>query len=391
MPVPYTVAELLNQNRPVVNSTIDLTLQELNADGRLVREGLFDSALLPFISSSSYSSREVAWLKVKSFRPRLGHIRGTDGEIQATRNPIELTKQELGSINISDGVVWKEADYEMLDKLRMLGQGIQRQREAYDELLNVFLQRPADLILGIEQTWLLMALRTIVLGNPSWTDPRSGIEYSVDYTNDIPAGHLAAAKTGTGVWSDLANATGIADLVSHLNVFYETMKMFPDAIAMSRSMGDNLRNQDSTKILVARNKGIITDGAAIADASNLPKAKLEDIQDVIATEITSTNTSMPAPRIILTDAVYNDGETRRPFMPQNYYTFLCNNMVEAARVPTLSAIKSRATGGGLGAAGYTVISKNEDDIPAKDYLKVDSAGMILCPDPRKIASRKVEE
>jgi len=389
---PYSVAELLNQNRPTISTTVDLTLSEMSATGAMVRDGLFDPALLPFIASPSYSTREVAWLKVKSFRPRIAHIRGVDGEVLMERNHVELTKEDLGSINISDGAVWTESDYQRLDMLRMIGQDIQRQREAYQELLDVFLQRPADLVLGIQQTWLLMALRTCVFGNPNYTDPRSGITYSVDYTGNIPAGHLATTLTGNNRWSQLSTATGIANLVAHLNTYYESIKRFPAAIAMSRSMADNLRNQASTKTLVARNKGTITDGAAIVDTANLPKATLEDIRDVIATEITSTNTAMAAPEIIVTDAVYyNSAGTSSPFLPADYYCFLNPNQVEAARVPTLTALKARATGGGLSAGGYTIIAKDSNDIPAKDTLKVDSAGMIICPDPRLIGARNVED
>lgn len=390
--VPYSVAELLNKNRPTITRSIDLTLSELSATGARIRDGLFDPALAPFIASPSYQTRDVAWLKVKSFRPRIAHIRGTDGEVLMERNYVDLTKEDLGSINISDGAVWTESDYQRLDMLRMLGQDMTRQREAYQELLDVFLQRPADLTLGIQQTWLLMALRAVTFGNPNYTDPRSGITYSVDYTADIPAGHLAATLAGNDRWSQLTTANGIDDLVAHLNVFYDSVKRFPSGIALSRLMADNLRNQASTKILVARNKGTITDGAAIVDSSNLPKASLEDIRDVIATELTSSNATMAAPSIIVTDAVYyNANSTASPFLPADYYVFLTENMVEAARVPTIADLKARSTGQGtLSAGGYTVIAKDSNDIPAKDTLKVDSAGMIIIPDPRFIGARNVE-
>jgi hypothetical protein len=390
-----SIAELVGENRPVIQKAIDLTLAEMSATGALYRQGFFDPALRPFIASNSYPDRDLAWMRIKEFRPRVGHIRGTDGEVLTDRNKVEISLDELGSINVSDGVTWVEEDYLRLNKMIQLQERMANAVGVYDALLNTFLQPARDLAVGIEQTWLLMALRCVTLGDPNYTDPRSGVTYSVDYTGLVPAGNLAAALTGSNVWSNLANANGIDDLVAHLDVYYANLLRFPEAIAMSRATMNNLCSQASSKILVARNKGLITDGAVIADAANLPKPTPEEIRDVIQNQVITTNSGMPVPQFIITDGVYyNAAGTPTPFLPADYYVFLNSNMVEAAKVPTMLEIRSQITGQSMPESfgnGFTIVAKAEDSVPIRDYVKVDTAGMIICPDPRLIAARNVED
>lgn len=333
----------------------------------------------------------LAWMKIKEYRPTLAHVRGMEGEVLTERDRFDLTVEEMGSFNVSTGVVWTEADYKLIRELQQIAASAGKGTEAYRAIIDHFLTVPATLTARILRTWLMLACRVATIGKTSYTDPKSGITIEVDYTSKIPAGFLAAAKTGNARWSQLATSTPLVDLADHLNVVYGAtpdsgVKTFPEAIAMSRSMADNLRNAAATKLDFARLRGLDTATA------NLPVPTLEECRTLLAQKLTSTPAAS-VPELIVTDAIYYSIDiagtrTSSPFIPADYYVFLWRGVVEAARVPTLTS----QVLGIPETQGVAIVNKRpENDIPVHGSLLADSAGMILVTDPRFIASRNVED
>lgn len=387
--MPYTIHELINQKNKDINRLIDLTLSQPGNAGSY-RNGDFDPALSPYFSTPFYAMPILAWMKIKEYRPTLAHVRGMEGEVLTERDRFDLTVEEMGSFNVSTGVVWTEADYKLIRELQQIAASAGKGTEAYRAIIDHFLTVPATLTARILRTWLMLACRVATIGKTSYTDPKSGITIEVDYTSKIPAGFLAAAKTGNARWSQLATSTPLVDLADHLNVVYGAtpdsgIKTFPEAIAMSRSMADNLRNAAATKLDFARLRGLDTATA------NLPVPTLEECRTLLAQKLTSTPAAS-VPELIVTDAIYYSIDiagTRisSPFIPADYYVFLWRGVVEAARVPTLTS----QVLGIPETQGVAIVNKRpENDIPVHGSLLADSAGMILVTDPRFIASRNVE-
>lgn len=386
----YSIPELINQKSKEIERLIDLTLSQQGSSGSY-RNGDFDPALTPYFSTPFYAMPILAWMKIKEYRPTLAHIRGEEGEVLAERDRMDLTVEEMGSFCVSTGVVWTEADYRLIDQLTQIASSAGKGAEAYKAIIDHFLVQPATLTARIIRTWLMLACRVATIGKTLYTDPKSGIAIEVDYTSKIPAGFLAAAKTGTARWSQLATATPLVDLADHLNVVYGAtpdagIKTFPKAVAMSRSMADNLRNAAATKLDFARLRGLDTATA------NLPVPTLEECATLLAQKLTTTPAAA-IPEFIVTDAIYYSLDkagtrTSAPFIPADYYVFLWENVIEAARVPTLT---SKVLGIPETQGVAIVNKKPEQDIPVHGSLLADSAGMILVSDPRFIASRNVED
>lgn len=381
----YSIIELINHHMPEISRSVDLTLSIPSSGGGTYQDGSPDPALDIYFPETGYLTEEAAFLRFRSHRPTLAYIRGVDGEVPTDREYMDLTLERIGSLLIAKGQIFIEDDFKLMRKIEMMrsaGMGA-----AAQELMDVFMTTPARLALAWMATLRMLCQRVGVAGKALYRDNNTDIPVELDYTDQIPAGHLATTKTTTGRWSQPATADGITDLVSHLNAVYGTLRQFPPEIAMGSSEADNLRNQASTKIKVARIKGTITDGAAIADATNLPRPTLEEVQQVIASELTSAAQSQgAAPRLVVSDAKWYrrlksgviDSGT---YLPAGYYQFLFPGYIEAARFPTATNNFQ---------AGLAISTKREDFPPISEKIAVDGGGIPIVSDPRYIASRNVE-
>jgi hypothetical protein len=384
----FSVIELLNREKPAIQRAIDLTLSNRSATGATYRDGMPDPAMMQYIPETSYMSPEAAFMKFLRKRPTLAYIRGVDGEVITDRETLELTEERIGNVNITKGVIWTEADFKVIKKIMDLQRsGGAGNVAAAREMMDVYKSTPAALSESWANTLFMLCQRVQVCGKALYTDEMSNIPVEIDYTADIPSGHLATTLTTTARWSQASTADGIANLSTHLNAVYANLRMFPPAIAMGYTEADNLRNQASTKVRVARMKGIITDGATVADTSNLPRPSLQDVQDVLATELTSSaQSSATPPRLVVSDALWYrrtkaGSITSGSYLPAGYYTFLWNGVIEAARFPTVSNDF---------AGGLAIKTERKDFPPISEKLAVDGCGIPLVADARYIAACNVE-
>lgn len=381
----YSVAEFLNSRKTAIQRAIDLTLSNRSANGTTYTDGMPDPALDRFFPLNSYLSDMVAWLKFKHQKPTLAFIRGEDGEVPMTREEMTMTQEQVGSFNVSVGRIYTEADKKKLRQIRQMQAEGGGSATAAQELLTVYEATQIQLTNSVLNTYRMMAQAVATTGQVSFADPRTGTTVAIDYTNGIPAGHLAAAKTGTAQWSDLTNATPIADIVTHLNVIYGNLRMFPPAIWMPGVLADYLRDCNSTKVEVVR---FFTPNADITSPSTLPRPTLDQIRQVIGSKLTSSAQGAGgAPEIIVTDAIYyqrdaNEALTSSTYHPAKYYSFGFDSYIEQALVPC-------ATNNFAG--GLAFVAEIGKFTPLVDKSAIDSAGTIIVPDARYIAARKVLE
>lgn len=380
----YTIPELINRQTNEIKALIDLTLSQ-QGQGGTYRDGDPDPAMTRYISTPFYTDPIFAWMKIREYRPIIANVRGNEGEVLVERDRFELTQEEMGSFNVSSGVTWTADDYALIDKLNQLVAMGGRGSEAYRRILDHFRLTPAALTERVIRTWIMLAMRVATIGKTSYRDPKSGVLVSVDYTAQVPNGNLAATLTGNARWSQLATATPITNLADHLNAYFSLNFRFPAAIAMSRSMADNLRNAADTKTQWARFRGLDT------ATTLLPTPTMEDVRTILSWKLTTTPAAA-VPEFIVTDAIYYSVDTAgtrtsAPFIPADYYVFLDQGFVEAARVPTLT----EKVLGAPATQGIALVNRQpQQDIPVRGSLLVDSAGMILVPDARRLASRNVE-
>lgn len=381
----YSILELINQQMPEVNAAIDLTLSRPSSGGGTYQDGMPDPALDPYFPERGYLSKEACFLRFKKYTPTLAYLRGVDGEVPMDRETLDLNLDRTGSLKITKGQVWTESDFEMIRQIQMM-RGLSGGAAAAQELIDVLTSTPVKLTMSWMATLRMLCQRVSVVGKALYTDDMTSIPVELDYTSRIPSGHIATTKTGTARWSQSAG-DAIADLVAHLNAVYANVRRFPDVIAMSGTEADNMRNQSTTKIKVARFKGVITDGAVIADASNLPRPTLEEVRQVIASELTSSAQSQgAAPQVVVTDAIYYvrtkaNAINSAPYLPSGYYSFhWLSNPIEAARFPVATNNFS---------SGLAVVTDSEK-LPRKEWIAIDGGAIPIVADPRYIAARNVE-
>jgi hypothetical protein len=382
-----SVIELINANLPRINKSVDLTLSTVSSTGEIYVDGLPDPALNRFFPIVNYPDPKLAMLKFKSSKPTLAYIVATDGTVPADTERLQLTQELFGNFKLAKGYLVTEADMEVMREVDMMA--ATGQELAAEQIRMHYLAMPASLSQGCINLHTMLTLRTACAGRCYYYDETTKIPADLSYVAQIPNGNLAAALTGNSRWSQWATANGINDIVAHMQVVYDNIKRFPPFIVMSRTEANNLRNQASTKEVVYRAKGIITEvgtpnAAAIAA---LTPPSLTDIADVIGQRLLAGGGQNGSVQIIVTDAVYYvrsaGGITQAyPYLPAGYYIFAWDNYIERAIVPTAS---------NNFAGGLSVKARVTDDEPPQERITVAGRGFPLAPDARLIAARNVED
>lgn len=384
----YSVIEMLNSQMPTVQKTVDLTISTLSSNGQLILPGMPDPALDMFFPMQSYLALEVALMKMRESRPTLANIIAIDGEVPTDTVPLTLTTEVIGSLKIGKARVFTEEDFNMMYKLQML---LATAPQAAQQILDHLMQTPITMTMGLRALMRRMSLLIAVTGKALYTDPITGIATtSLDYTAQIPSGHLAATKTGNARWSQSATANPIGDLVAHAQAYFDNLKRWPAYVIMGRTEANNLRLAATTKEIVARTKGIITDSGTVdpaAIASILPPS-LTEISAAIAQQLTGSDGASPGTMtLIVSDSTWEqrnaDGTaTTGSYIPSGYYLFASPGYIEEAMTP----IASNNFAGGISIQTDRLVPSE----PRRELLTVATGYLPLCVDPRLIAARNVE-
>ncbi|MFM6155986.1 MAG: hypothetical protein ACKPE3_23815 [Sphaerospermopsis kisseleviana] len=382
-----SIIELINNQPGVVQRAIDLQLATVSSTGEVYRDGYPDPALNRFFPFVNYSDPVLALLKMRSYTPTVGYVVATDGSVPQDSERLTVTQETFGNFKLAKSRVITEEDFivaRQAEQLALSGNG-----QAAEAIRNMFLAVPAMLTQSLINLHTVMTLQVACTGICNYVDPTSGVTANLSYASQVPSGNLATALTSTAVWSNWTNANGINDIVSHMNDYYTNLKKFPPFIVMSRKTANDLRNQNSTKVIVARNFGVIMDvGTPDAAAiGQLPPPSLEAVSDAINKRLLAGGGQNGTVQIIVSDGFYYQrganmsGTLTLPYIPANHYFFATDNFIERAIVPTAS----NNFAGGL-VTTTEIISKE----PPQEKITVAGRGFPLVPDPRFIGARKVD-
>jgi hypothetical protein len=382
-----SVVELINASMPTIKKSVDLTLSSLSSTGELIIDGNPDPALNRFFPFISYDDDVLAILKFRTFKPTLGYVVATDGEVPVDRERVTISQELFGNFKLAKSRMITEEDMNVARRAEMLA--LSGSLQAAEKIRDTFLAIPAQLTQGVLNLHTVLTIQTACVGFCNYLDPTSGITANLSYTQQIPAGNFAATLTGNARWSQWTTATGIDDIVNHMNAIYLNIRRFLPYIVMSRTEANNLRNQASTKDIVYRAKGMITEVGtqSVPAMSNLEPPTLGEIGDVIGKRLLAGGGQQGTVEIIVTDAVYFVrgagilGTQTLSYVPPGYYFFASDAYIERALVPTAS----NNYAGGL--VTSTEVLKKE---PPQESVTVAGRGFPLVPDPRLIASRNVE-
>ncbi|HEY9825113.1 MAG TPA: hypothetical protein V6D19_06675 [Stenomitos sp.] len=384
----YSFEELLGGSRlrPIMKS-VDLNIQRLSTDGTTYRDGEPDPALYKMLPLTSYLSLEQAFLKFQGDRPMMGSVVALDQEIPQERPRMQLTEENVGNFKIGQSRLFTEKDYQLLYKLRMM-QATPGMAAAANELMMAFQAMPVTLSSGVLYKLFYMACRVLCLGQAAYTDPKTNYRVDLSYLDSVPSGHFAAAKTGTGRWSQPSTATGVQDLVDHLTVYYNTLRRYP-TIGMNSLTFTQLRNQQATKEMVLRDLGVLStlDATNQTALSMVAGATPEQIATAIGRRLTMQTGQPGQVSLLITDGVgyerNKDGSvTQFPYIPNDYYFFVNPGIIEQAILPNAA----NDFAGGM-AVTTEILSKD----PRRESVTASGVCVPLCFDPRYLGARNVND
>jgi len=383
--MPGSIIELINMEMPVISKTIDLTIARVAQNGDTFVDGNPDPVLSAFFPLVNYPDMQLALMKLIASKPTLANVIAIDGDIPLKREFVSLTRENIGHCKVGAARMFVESDFDTLreaEKLAAIGSTL-----ASQAIRDAYLQSPIMLTQGVINLHSMLSIRTACTGACSYYDVESKVPYELSYTSQIPTAHLPVPLTTTRRWSILATATGIQDIVDHATAYYQTFRRFPRNIVMGLIEATSLRNQASTKLAIAKNKGVFISGVPTADEiAAIDAPTLEEISMCIAKKLTGVGSQATMINFIVSDALfYRRDESgvlvSGSYIPAGYYFFAENGFIERAIVPTASNNYS----GGLSTT--TEILRKE---PPQEQVTVAGRAVPLVSDPRLIAARNVE-
>jgi hypothetical protein len=367
--------------------SIDLNINRRSTDGTEYRDGDPDPALYKLLPLVQYLSKENALLKFNGDRPMMGAVVAYDQEIPQERTRSTLTEENIGHFKVGLSRIWTERDYELLYKIGLLANS-PGGAAAANELMMTFETTPTILSNGVLNKLYYLSLRVLTLGEVRYTDPKTNYKVDLNYLSQVPSGHFAAPKTGAGRWSQPTTATGVNDLVDHLQVFYSNLQTYP-TVAMKSNTFTQLRNQSSTKEMMLRDMGVLS----TLDATNqtalgmVAGATPEQVATAVGKRLTMTTGQPGTVSMLITDGFgYERGSDgtvlKYPWIADDYYFFVRPGILEQAILPNAS----NDFAGGL-STSTEIISKD----PRRESITVSGVCVPLCFDPRYLGARNVND
>lgn len=330
------------------------------------------------IPAVNYADSSILIAEIEAYRPTLANVVAPDQEIPATRQILNISDRELKTYFAGKKIEWNQKDYELLTRMQnALGAGGQANNAVATAIEKHFFKRMVDLVPSVYERSLMFALQIACGQAVSYTDPLSGAKLEISYSGTVSA-HLPAALTSGNRWSQPTTCTPLTNLQTHAEAVYSNLGVWMDTIVMH---WDNLRQvADSTeaKTAVLRKMG--------AD-STTPDVTGLYITDQQAIDLVKERTR--ATSVILFDAQYSeenaDGTiSNSEFLPADYYAFMMRSKqnVKRAFVPVLGP-------SGSAVSGVARVTKNNGDLPFKEWTTVIGASIPAVSDPRYLAARKV--
>ena len=380
-PLIMSIAKFLNTARvkTKIDALIDNTsafLIDPNKEIRLTQEGkrpdpkLLDQYAIPDEYAPMEMTDDFRVLEYMLERNQaIASIIATGQEIPQTRagRLVKIEGSQFGKIAISH--IFNEED-----EIRMM------ELEKMQSMPRYFV----DLLIGtvdslqprVVKTANVLWWQTIISGLCDFTDPRSGTRFRLQYNTEstLMPSPLTGNTAGSAIWTDYTNANGIENLQRHARAFYDINGYYPDEVAMSQDLLDNLLRQQSTRNY-ALGLGII---------NNVPGSAVQAM--IGQTILEKVTTELKIPKIRVTDAQYEieiaPGQNiRGSYLPKDTYVFLTKGMSKRLFSPTIEA---------KGKAGIFVMSEETLKSSPPESRSYAVGRMIpFVPQPRYLAARKV--
>jgi hypothetical protein len=322
--------------------------------------------------ATSYEDADILIYKMNQGRPTLASVVAAEAEIPIQRSRMELSSERTSELKVGKQIVWKENDYKMLQKLRMLGNQNPAVTKAIEQ---AFFQTGANLVPSLYEKATMLAMKIAITGACLYTDPLSGLQVELDYSDLTVSSLMPAALTGGARWSQAATANGLRDLEQHARAFFDLYGYYRKELTMREPMLRMLANQVSVKqAYLAKN------GASQIDTTATDNLYLEDMAVI---DLIKQRAKVDT--VTLVDVQYteelSDGSTRDDyFLPDNYYYFSENGFIERAWVPTVEKNFQ---------PGIYTKTKELNDAPKVERTVAVGAFVPVCFEPRKLAARKV--
>lgn len=367
--------EFFNRRKAKVDELVNLTFFRLLEDTTPV------DALFP---SQNYADLSLLIMEMTSSRATMANLIAEGQEVPATRQNITISERTLRPYYSGKKILWTDRDFEMLKNFEnaiAAGQGssafVQGVQQAY-------FKKMMDIVPSIYERALYFALLAATGQAINYSDPLSGASFTLSYTGTI-AGHLPAALTTTARWSQPTTTTPLTGMQSLAETVYTNLGVWMDTIVMHWTNLRQVANCNETK-LAKLQRG----GATIASTDTNYQTVLNStyVSDQEAMDLLKERTR--ANNVILFDAQYTeeaaDGTTAvtGEFLPANYVVFTNSRMpsVKRAFLPVQDA-------SGNYIQGVSTVTKNNADIPYREWSTAVGACVPLVTDARFLVAQKV--
>lgn len=384
------IANWLNEH--VQKKTVDQIVEDTHAD--TINE---DSVLNEYFPIKMYNDRNFLGVVVEKIRP-IASVIGYNGKAPTTSaGDFRQVVQQFAKLGLQY-TFNEEMQFRMEEVQRYAGlQGITVQNAvnpdgsmnragAGGELADFIFGKAADLTIGLQIVLDNMAWQIAQYGKIEYTDPRTNIKLSVNYTDastnydffpapgDPPVIDGSAFDSTTRYsWDAYDNADGILDIELDCEAYRKVNGTYPKAIVMSKTAHRHLIRQKTTIDYAAT----FSTGVTAAKMSNVVLSRVLEDRGL--------------PPIILHDRLYdledsNGAFTKARFLNEDRYCFLGANMGNRAWGPTVESKKGLYDRPKPGIYTRTF----EDPMnSAVDIMEAKATALALCLNPKLLLSRQI--
>lgn len=360
-----SILDFYTRNQRKIDEIVDKTHFELM---------LSEDPLNKYFPEVSYPSTTIMLLDVLR-KPTVGTLTGT-ADIPATKPITEITERQFRRLGIGKKYEFGSEDLEAMRQLEDylmvqggVGSAIVNQMNAY------FFGVAADLIPALRRKHYVLMMKMMLTASIAYTDPLSKIVLNVAYPDTVPT-LLPSPLAGANLWSAATTATGLFNLETHAEAYYDEFGTFSDALLMRRKDFIDLRQQDSTKAALAARVGQNLDASQISSIY---------IEDEALADLIKQRTKVK--EVILMDAQYYEENPDDPLLPtagyylaDGTYMFLEEGNQMMASVPSVENDWQ---------PGVKVLAERKSEMPRMESITAWGRNVPIVKDSRKIAARKI--
>lgn len=384
------IANWLNEH--IQKKTVDQIVEDTHAD--TINE---DPVLNEYFPIKMYNDRNFLGVVVEKIRP-IASVIGYNGKAPTTSaGDFRQVVQQFAKLGLQY-VFNEEMQFRMEEVQRYAGlQGITVQNAtnpdgsvnragAGGELADFIFGKASDLTIGLQIVLDNFAWQIIQNGKIEYTDPRTNIKLSVNYTDasstydffpapgDAPVVAGEAFDAGNRVsWDAYETADGILDIELDCEAYRKVNGTYPKAIVMSKTAHRHLIRQKTTTEYAAT----FSTGVTAAKMSNVILSRVLEDRGL--------------PPIILHDRLYdledgNGGFTKARFLDENRYALLGSNVGNRAWGPCIEAKRSLYD---RPKAGIWTRTYEDPLNSAVDIMEAKATALALCLNPKLLFSRQI--